>query len=159
MCRITTGWRPRFLSNVIPKLMPWVFSRDPIYSIKIHVCGKEYWTKIASAGHVMMQVKRLRALMVPLQLGLALQMHHLEFDIDIFSVEIHWKLYLTKYESFCVDLSVLTTTYFRLPRDKTDLHLVKLNCIAKHVNKELYGCPTKWTWHLRGSCCKKQHSH
>ena len=41
---------------------------------------------------------------------------------DIFSVEIHWKLYPTKYESFCLDLSVLTTKYFRLPRDKTDLH-------------------------------------
>ena len=45
MWRITTGWRPRFLSNVIPKWMPWVFSRDLIYSIAIYVSGKEYWQK------------------------------------------------------------------------------------------------------------------
>ena len=49
---------------------------------------------------------------------------------DIVSVEIDWKSYPTKYESFYVDLRVLTTKYFRLPHDKTDLHLVKLNCIA-----------------------------
>ena len=39
---------------------------------------------------------------------------------DIVSVEIHWTSYPTKYESFCVDLSVLTAKYFWLPHDKTD---------------------------------------
>ena len=72
MYRTTTGCTARCLLNIIPKWTPWVFTRNPIVHILLQYLfvGKN--------------TEKNRTLVVPLQLGLALQMHHREFNLIYF---------------------------------------------------------------------------
>ena len=107
MCRKTTGCMPSCLSNAIPNWMPWIFTRY-LYSIAISVCGKEYQQKISISISSQSNDASNKARGISVSFAVRISIANASSGIwpDMFSVEIHWKSYPMKYESFSVDLSV-----------------------------------------------------